>query len=80
VKDLDKWLGMLRTLRSMPRRYLGAVAGFVLWVFLIWLGFFPTLLLCALVAIGYAVGRFADSREHWQDVIERVWQSDRFDP
>ncbi|MCY0876356.1 MAG: DUF2273 domain-containing protein [Firmicutes bacterium] len=73
---LGEWV---RALQSIPRRYIGAGAGFFLWVLFEWMGFFPVLLLCALMAIGYAVGRFADGRDHWQQVIERIWQTDRFD-
>ena len=74
---MHKFLAVLQVIGSFPRRYLGAAIGFILWIFLEAFGFFPTLLLVAFVVAGYALGRFADSREKWQDVIERLWQTDR---
>lgn len=74
---MQRFLSWLHTIESFPRRYLGLAAGFLLWIVLEIAGFFPTLLLVAFMVIGYAVGRMADSRQKWQDVIEKIWQSDR---
>ncbi len=63
----------------MPKRYLGALIGFVLWVLIEVVGFFPTLLLTVFVVVGYVLGRFFDGRANWQDLIERFWNNDRFE-
>nr|NNM91017.1 hypothetical protein [Bacilli bacterium] len=46
---------------------------------LIWVGFFPTLLLVILSVLGYACGRFLEERDNWLEVITRLWSTDRFD-
>lgn len=77
---MDKWVDWIRVLVAMPKRYKGAALGFIVWVLLEWIGFFQTLLLVVLMVIGYGIGRFADGREKWLEVIARMWHTDRFDP
>lgn len=74
---MQRFLSWLQTIEAFPKRYLGIAIGFLLWIVLEFAGFFPTLLLVVFMAIGYAVGRLADSRQKWQDVIEKIWKSDR---
>ena len=76
---MQRILSWLQTIEALPKRYLGVATGFLLWIVLELAGFFPMLLLVAFMVIGYVVGRMADSREKWQDVIEKIWQSDRDD-
>ncbi len=79
VISVDRLLSFLRGIESYPKRYIGMAAGFFCWLFIELFGLLPTLLLAVLVVIGYSVGRMADTRERWQDMIERFWDPDRFD-
>ncbi len=76
---MAKWLAVAERIGRMPKRYLGALIGFVLWVLIEVVGFFPTLLLTVFVVVGYVLGRFFDGRANWQDLIERFWNNDRFE-
>ena len=66
-------------LKTIKKRYIGILLGIVLWAMLIWIGFFPTLLLVILSVLGYACGRFLEERDNWLEVITRLWSTDRFD-
>ena len=79
MTDVDRLLSFLRGIETYPKRYIGIAAGFFCWIFIEIFGFLPTLLLAFLIAAGYVLGRVADTRERWQDVIERLWDPDRFD-
>ncbi len=76
---LAKWLAVWQRIAQMPKRYFGALAGVVLWLLIETVGFFPTLLLAIFVVIGYTLGRFFDGRANWQELLERWWNSDRFE-
>lgn len=76
---MDRWLAVLGSIQHMPKRYLGIVFGIMGWILIEIFGFFPTLLLAVLMVIGYALGRIFEGRANWQDVVERIWQSDPYD-
>lgn len=76
---MDKFLAWLMLFKQIPKRWYGIVIGFVCWLLILWVGFFPTLLLAVLMSVGYAVGHFIDDRADWQEIISRIWQSDHFD-
>lgn len=77
---MEKVSRFVQWIRRMPKRYWGVGIAVFLWILLKIFGFFPTLLLVALIIVGYEVGKIFDKRENWQDVVERFWQSDRYDP
>ncbi len=76
---LAKWLAVWQRIAQMPKRYFGVLAGVILWLLIEIVGFFPTLLLAIFVVIGYTLGRFFDGRANWQELLERWWNSDRFE-
>ncbi len=76
---MDRWWNKIVALKTIKKRYIGIVLGIVLWAMLIWVGFFPTLLLVILSVLGYACGRFLEERDNWLEVITRLWSTDRFD-
>lgn len=77
---MDRLREIANFIAAMPKRYLGAGIGVLAWIFLEVFGFFPTLLLTAFVAVGYGMGKLADRRANWLDVIERILQSEEYDP
>lgn len=68
-----KWISSL-TMRilAMPRRWLGLLAGCVLWLAWMIFGFWQTILLIVLAAIGYLVGRVLEERNSWKDIVEKL--------
>ncbi|MCI0183143.1 MAG: DUF2273 domain-containing protein [Acidibacillus sp.] len=64
---------------ALQKRYLGVIAGIVFWLLILIVGFFPTLLLAVFMVIGYSIGKFIDDRSNVQELVHRLWQTDRFD-
>ncbi len=77
--SLDKFVAVLRKLTLLPRRYVGVALAVLCWLLILTVGFFPTLLLSVFVTVGYSLGRMLDGKTDWQEWVERIWQSDRFD-
>lgn len=76
---MGKWLASLKTIGQLPKRYLGVMVGVLLWIFIEIFGFLPTLLLCVFTVIGYTLGRVFEDRDKWQEIVEKIWQSDPYD-
>lgn len=77
---MDRLNSFMEWVAQIPKRYIGICAGIFVWIILELFGFFPTLLLAVFVTIGYAIGKMADQRHDWLGIIERIWQSDHYDP
>jgi uncharacterized membrane protein len=73
---LNWWARGIEAVKHAPRRYLGVGFAVILWIVLELFGFLATFLLCLLMLIGYAVGRFFDDREQTLDMLRRFWDRD----
>ncbi|KUO96785.1 DUF2273 domain-containing protein [Ferroacidibacillus organovorans] len=69
----------IKRLNVLPGRYKGMALGVLVWVFIEFFGFFPTLLLAALMVIGFAVGRIFDRPHEWEEWVKRLLQSDPYE-
>ncbi|KRW91973.1 hypothetical protein SD51_05595 [Alicyclobacillus tengchongensis] len=63
--------------RAWPRRYHGLLLGVVLWILWLLFGFWRTLLLAVLAAIGYMVGRVLEENQTWRELLDKLL-SDRY--
>lgn len=54
------WAVVVRYIREHPGRMLGTLAGFLLGLSFIWLGFWRTLVLGLVTTLGYAIGKWTD--------------------
>lgn len=62
---------------TLKRRWLGLICGCLLWVLWMVFGFWATLLLFVLAAIGFVVGRIMEEHKSWKDILEKIL-SERF--
>jgi uncharacterized membrane protein len=62
----------LQRILSLKRRWLGMGIGCALWLLLMIVGFWATLLLVVLAAIGYFVGRIMEENQSWRDVVTKL--------
>ncbi|GMA52401.1 hypothetical protein GCM10025857_37580 [Alicyclobacillus contaminans] len=74
MAKLRQWALMLLGLR---RRWLGCIAGCILWVFWMVFGLWSTLALLVLATAGFAVGRILEEHQSWKDVVDKLL-ADRF--
>jgi uncharacterized membrane protein len=51
---------VVKYIREHPGRVLGALVGFVVGLSIIWLGFWRTLVVGLVTALGYAIGKWID--------------------
>lgn len=61
----------------LRRRWQGLLAGVLLWLAWMIFGFWSTLLLLILMAVGFFVGRVLEERRDWREVIDKLL-ADRF--
>jgi uncharacterized membrane protein len=57
---------------SLRRRWQGLLAGTLLWLAWMIFGFWSTLLLLVLMAIGFIVGRVLEEKRDWKQVVEKL--------
>lgn len=68
---------VLLTFIGLPRRYHGLLIGCLFWLFWMICGFWRTLLLLVLAAVGYIVGRILEEHQSWRSLLEKLL-SERF--
>lgn len=56
----------------LPRRYHGLIIGCLFWLFWMLFGFWRTLLLLVLAAIGYVVGRILEENQSWRQLLDKL--------
>lgn len=61
----------------LRRRWQGLVAGVILWLAWMIFGFWSTLLLLILMAVGFFVGRVLEESRDWREVVDKLLK-DRF--
>ncbi len=61
---------ILQYLRNHPKRVIGAGLGLVFGVCLVVVGFWKTLVISLMCALGYYVGKWADERKGWREFLE----------
>lgn len=61
---------LMRYLRAHPKASAGAALGLVLGICLVTVGFFKTLVVAMMCALGYYVGRCADERRGLREILE----------
>lgn len=66
------WKKILAFIQSANMRTLGMIAGALLGLLVLIVGFWKALLFAAFILIGYLVGFWLDSQEDWRDVVERL--------
>jgi uncharacterized membrane protein len=73
VKGVERFLGFIARLWQTHRgRMLGAIAGLVLGILFLTLGFLRTIFLLILVAGGYLLGGKIDSKEDLLELLDRI--------
>lgn len=50
----------------------GGLLGFLLGMFILWLGFFQTLFLLLCVTVGYVIGKRIDEKEDIADILDKL--------
>ncbi|MCX7571510.1 DUF2273 domain-containing protein [Tumebacillus sp. DT12] len=68
---MEKWLQIWQWLLA-NKRWLGVLAGTILGLFYLIFGFLKTLVFALFVFLGFYIGKMADDREDWRDVIDRI--------
>ncbi|QSO53333.1 DUF2273 domain-containing protein [Alicyclobacillus curvatus] len=59
-------------LLNLKRRWQGLIAGVVLWLAWMIFGFWSTLLLLVLMAVGFFVGRILEEKRDWKHTVEKL--------
>lgn len=67
----------LSAFTQMPRRYHGLIIGVLFWIIWMAFGFWRTLLLLVLAAVGYIVGRILEENQSWRVLLDKLL-SDRY--
>jgi uncharacterized membrane protein len=62
---------------GLKRRWLGLIVGCLFWLAWMICGFWATILLLFLAAVGFAVGRVLEERQSWKDILNKLL-SERF--
>lgn len=62
---------------SLRRRWLGMLAGVVVWFIWMLFGLWATILLVVLAGLGFVVGRVLEEHESWKNIVDKLL-SDRF--
>jgi uncharacterized membrane protein len=62
---------------GLKRRYIGLFCGCFLWILWIIFGFWATLLLFVLAAVGFIAGRVMEEHKNWKELVEKIL-SERF--
>lgn len=57
---------------ALPRRYHGLTAACGFWLLWMIVGFWRTLLLVVLAAIGYVVGRIMEENQSWRKLLDKL--------
>ncbi|EGO63627.1 hypothetical protein ALO_11949 [Acetonema longum DSM 6540] len=53
-------------------KLVGGLLGFLLGMFILWLGFFQTLFLLFCVIVGYVIGKRIDEKEDIADILDKL--------
>jgi len=73
-----EWLRRIATtFLTMKRRWVGLIVGCLFWLVWMLFGFWSTILLMFLGAIGFVIGRVMEENQSWKDVVEKLL-ADRF--
>lgn len=68
----ERFFDWVKSLRSLRRRWLGLIAGSLLWLLFMVFGFWATILLFVLAAVGFIVGRVLEEHQSWKDIISKL--------
>ena len=72
------WLSsMLQSLFSLRLRWLGLIAGMIVWLIWMVFGFWATVLLVILGGLGFILGRVFEEHKSWRDIVDKLL-SDRY--
>lgn len=69
---MTMWNKILSFLQTASLRTLGMLAGALLGMLYLFVGFWKALVFAGFIFAGYWVGRWLDSQEDWRDVVERL--------
>jgi uncharacterized membrane protein len=68
---MEKWLQIWQWLLA-NKRWLGVLVGTIFGLFYLIFGLLKTLVFSLFVFVGFYIGKMADDREDWRDVIDRI--------
>jgi uncharacterized membrane protein len=57
---------------GLKRRWLGLIVGCLFWLAWMVFGFWATLLLLFLAAVGFAIGMVMEEHQSWKDVLNKL--------
>ncbi|WP_018132464.1 DUF2273 domain-containing protein [Effusibacillus pohliae] len=66
------WRKILSFLQTANLRIIGMLAGGLLGLLYLVVGFWKSLVFAGFIFAGYLVGRWLDSQEDWRDVVDRL--------
>ena len=61
---------VLQYLRNHPKRVIGTALGLVSGVCLVMVGFWKTVVIALMCALGYYAGKCADERKGWKELLD----------
>ena len=69
------WSAILDWVERRPRTTLGLIIGFIIGMLLVTLSFWKTILVILCVIIGFAIGKYFDTRRDWGEILDRLFTS-----
>jgi uncharacterized membrane protein len=71
------WSAILDWIERRPRTTLGLLIGFVIGILLVTLHFWKTVIVLLCVIIGFAIGKYLDTRQDWGEILDRLFTANR---
>lgn len=68
----EKALRFIEALGDKKCRTIGAIMGLVIGILVLIIGFFKTLFIVVCTFLGYYIGKLADDRESFNDVLRKI--------
>ena len=69
------WQAILDWIERRPRTSAGLIIGFIIGILMVTLNFWKTLVVLLFVILGFAIGKYLDTRKDWGEILDRLFTS-----
>lgn len=69
------WSTFLDWIERRPRTLAGLIIGFIIGILLVTLHFWKTMVVLLCVILGFAIGKYLDTRKDWGEILDRLFTS-----